>query len=194
MGTADPERRFLALISQWLLALPHDLRVLFEAKDDPNLDRIAREIAAGAILYVLNPDTSSDEKFIGFADDVIILRCALRAVVDRGGEGAEDFRSRFAEYFDTLDADLALCQQVMGDTYTWFAGKVDSLPKQVYKGKKLPQYIDDDEVSEMLYEDGLAFGTEFPLDEGKLGMRLKKPETLLEPLRRKALEERKKIA
>ena len=32
------------------------------------------------------------------------------------------------------------------------------------------------------------------VDEGKLGMRLKKPETLLEPLRRKAIEERKKIA
>jgi uncharacterized membrane protein YkvA (DUF1232 family) len=195
VGTAqDLERRFLALISEWLLALPHDLKVLFEAKDDPNLERKAREIAAGAILYVLNPDTSSDEKFVGFADDAIILRTALAAVLEHGGEGAEDFRSRFDEYYQSLEADLDLCRKAMGDTYSWLAGKIESLPKQVYKGKKVPQYIDDEEHSEMVYEDGLAFATEFPIDENKLGMRLKKPETLLEPLRRKALEERKKIA
>jgi len=195
VGTAqDLERRFLALISEWLLALPHDLKVLFEAKDDPNLERKAREIAAGAILYVLNPDTSSEEKFIGFANDAIVLRTALAAIVEHGGEGAGDFRSRFDDYYGSLDADLDLCRQAMGDTYSWLAGKIDNLPKQVYKGKKVPQYIDDEEHSESVYEDGLAFATEFPIDEGKLGMRLKKPETLLEPLRRRAIEERKKIA
>lgn len=192
----DLERRFLTLVSEWLLALPHDLKVLFEAKDEPNLDRPAREIAAGAILYVLNPDPApaNEEKFIGFADDVIIVRLALEEIVARGGEGSDGFRTRFEEYYRTVDADLELCRQVMGETFTWLAGKVESLPRQVYKGKRLAQYIDDDESVEMLYEDGLAFGTEFPIDEGKLAMRLKKPETLLEPLRRKALEERKKIA
>ena len=82
----------------------------------------------------------------------------------------------------------------MGDTYTWVVGKVDGLSKQVYKGKKVAQYIDDEESVETLYEDGLAFATDYPLDEDKLAMRLKRPETLLEPLRRKALEEKKKIA
>ncbi len=197
MGTAqDPDRRFLALVSEWLLALPHDLKVLFEAKDDPNLEREARETAAGGILYVLTPDSApaSEEKFIGYADDAIIVRAALRSIVDKGGEGAPAFRSRFQEYYDTLDDDLALCRSVLGDTYSWLSGKVEALPRQAYKGKKVPQYIDDDESVEMLYEDGLAFATEYPVDEGKLGMRLKKPETLLEPLRRKANEERKKIA
>ncbi len=197
MGTAqDPDRRFLALVSEWLLALPHDLKVLFEAKDDPNLEREARETAAGGILYVLTPDSApaSEEKFIGYADDAIIVRAALRSIVDKGGEGAEDFRRRFQEYYDTLDDDLALCRSVLGDTYSWLSGKVDALPRQAYKGKKVPQYIDDDESVEMLYEEGLAFATEYPVDEGKLGMRLKRPETLLEPLRRKANEERKKIA
>jgi uncharacterized membrane protein YkvA (DUF1232 family) len=195
VGTAqEQERRFVSLISEWLLALPHDLKVLFEAKDDPNLERDAREIAAGAILHVLTPDTSSEEKFIGFADDVIILRLALRAIVARGGEGAGDFRNRFEDYYGVVDAGLELCQRVMGDTYTWLEGKVDVLPRQVYKGKKVPQYIDDEESAEMVYEDGLQFATDFPIDESKLGMRLKRPETLLEPLRRRALEDRKKHA
>lgn len=188
------ERRFLTTISEWLLALPHDLKVLFEAKDEPNLERPAREIAAGAILYILTPDTSSDEKFVGFADDALILRAALRAIVATGGEGAPAFRERFAEYFETLDDGLSLCQSVMGDTYEWFVGKIATIHKQVYKGKKVAQYIDDDESVELLYEDSLAFATEFPLDENKLSMRLKKFETLLEPLRRKVAEEKKKLA
>jgi uncharacterized membrane protein YkvA (DUF1232 family) len=190
----DLGRRFLSTISEWLLALPHDLKVLYEAKDDPNLERESREIAAGAILYILTPDTSSDEKFVGFADDAIILRVALRSIVAKGGEAAPAFRERFEEYFVNLDADLALCEQAMGDTYTWFAGKVGHLNRQIYKSKKVPTYIDDDETAELLYEDGLAFATDYPLDENKLQMRLKRPETLLEPLRRKVAEEKKKIA
>jgi hypothetical protein len=192
----DVERRFLSLVSGWLLALPHDLKVLFEAKDDPNLERPAREIAAGAILFVLNPDPApaGEEKFIGYADDVIIVRLALEAIAARGGEGAGDFRARFEEYYEKLNGELDLCRRAMGETFDWLAGKIAGLPKQVYKSKKLAQYIDDDEAVETLYEDGLAFATEYPLDEDKLAMRLKRPETLLEPLRRKALEDRKKIA
>jgi hypothetical protein len=177
-----------------LLSLPHDLKVLFEAKDEPNLDRAARETAAGAILYVLNPDISGEENFVGFADDAILLRAALREVIARGGEGAPAFKDRFEEYFTTLDGDLDLCSQVMGDTYAWLQGKIAGLPKQSYKGKKVPQYLDDDEEAESLYEDGRAFATDYPIDEDKLAMRLKRPETLLEPLRRKAAEEKKKIA
>lgn len=190
----DLERRFLTTISSWIVSLPHDLKVLFEAKDEPNLDREAREIAAGAILYVLTPDTSSSEDFVSFADDAVVLREALLAVIRHGGEGARDFRDRFAEYYDTLDADLDVCKQVMGDTHTWLAGKIDGLKKLVYKGKKVSLYLDDDAAGQELYDDGLAFATDYPIDEEKLSMRLKKVETLLDPLKRKAADERKKIA
>jgi len=62
------------------------------------------------------------------------------------------------------------------------------------KGKKLPTYIDDEAAAEELYEDSLAFATEYTIDESKLGMRLKKADTLLEPLKRKAADDRKKLA
>lgn len=190
-----PERRFLTIVTSWLCSLPHDLKVLFEAKDEPNLEREAREAAAGAILYVLTPQpSSSDADFVGFADDAIMLRCALRAIIAKGGEGASGFKERFQEYYENLDADLELCQQAMGDTLTWLLTKVEGLPKLSYKQKKVPTYIDDEEAVESLYEDSLAFATDYPIDEEKLSMRLKKPETLLEPLRRRAAEEKKKIA
>ena len=84
-------------------------------------------------------------------------------------------------------------QQVFGDVYAWVAGKVEGLPRQAYKGKKLALYIDDDEQVAVLWEDGLAFQTDFPLDEDKLAMRLKRIDTLLEPMRRKMAEEKRKI-
>ena len=186
------ERRYLSTVSGWLVSLPHDLKVLFEAKDEPNLERSARELAAGAILYILSPDTSGAEPFVAFADDAILLREALRAISERGGEGASAFRDRFAEYYDTIEDDLALCKEAMGDAYDWLFEKINGLNKLVYKGKKVQQYIDDEEQSEILYEDGLAFATDYPIDEEKLGMRLKKPETLLEPLRRRAAEEKRR--
>ncbi len=190
----DVERRFLATATRWLVALPHDLKVLFEAKDDPNLERPAREIAAGAILYVLGTERGSEPDFVAFADDAVLLREALRAVAARGGEGAAALRERFVEYYATLDEDLDVCARAMGDSFTWLAGKIDGLHKQVYKGKKVAQYIDDDEDVELLYEDSLEFATDYPVDEEKLEMRLKKPDTLLEPLKRKAAEEKKRIA
>src|SRR6185295_11142052 len=80
----DLDRRYLTLVSGWLVSLPHDLKVLFEAKDEPTLDRVARELAAGAILYVLTKDTSGEADFVGFADDAILLREALRQVGKQG--------------------------------------------------------------------------------------------------------------
>ena len=190
----DASREFLTTVSGWLVSLPHDLRVLFEAKDEPNLDRVAREAAAGAIVFVLTPDKTADADFVRFADDAILFRTVLQYVAAKGGEGAADFKDRFAEYYETLDADLEVVKGVMGDTYEWIAGKVATLGKQVYKGKKLPMYIDDEAAAEELYEDSLAFATEYTIDEDKLSVRLKKLDTLLEPLKRKAADDRKKFA
>jgi hypothetical protein len=173
------------------------LKVLFEAKDEPNLDREARETAAGAIVYVLAPEpstTGQEPDFVAFADDTVVVRAALQAIAATGGEGAADFKTRFAEHYQTLDDDLELCKGAMGDAYAWLEGKVPGLKKLAYKGKKLAIYIDDDEAQELLYEDGLAFATDYPIDEEKLSMRLKKPETILEPLKRKAAAEKQKIA
>ena len=189
----DASRQFLTTVSGWLVSLPHDLRILFEAKDEPNLDRVAREAAAGTIVFVLTPDKTADADFVRFADDAILFRAALQNIAKVGGEGAADFRERFAEYYRTLDTDLELCKQVMGDTFDWIAGKLPVLGKQVYKGKKLPMYIDDEAAAEELYEDSLAFATEYTIDEDKLSVRLKKLDTLLEPLKRKAADDRKKL-
>lgn len=189
---STPEARFVELFKTWLVSLPHDLKIAIEAMDDENLPRSARELAVGAIMYVVSPNdfvSDRNEAVASYADDAILLRLALRAVVVDGGEDGVAFRERFSELFDGLDEDLKVCRGLMGDLMTWLEGKVAGLRTQNYKGKKLALYLDNDEARETLYEDGLAFRTDYPVDDKIIGDKLKKASTVIDVMRRRKAEE-----
>jgi uncharacterized membrane protein YkvA (DUF1232 family) len=193
---AEIGRRFVETMRAWLISLPHDLKILYEASADENLDRAARELATGAIIYTISPTDfiSSDRSdFTGYADDCVILRVTLRRIAAKNDEDSNQFRDRFADFFEKLDEELDVCKQAMGELYTWLESRVDHLGEQEYKSKKVGSYVDDEELSELLYEDGLVFATEYPVDEDDLADRFKKASTILEVIqRRKAEEDRKK--
>jgi uncharacterized membrane protein YkvA (DUF1232 family) len=180
----------------WLASLPHDLKILYEASSDENLPRKSRELAVGAILYVVSPSdyvAADRSDFTSYADDCLILRLALRRIAAEGDEDFQQFRERFSEFFARLEDELAISEKAMGELFTWLDARVDHLVELEYKGKKVAAYLDDDELSELLYEDGLAFATEYPVDEDDLGDRFKKASTIMEVLqRRKAEEDRKR--
>lgn len=189
---STPEARFVELFKTWLVSLPHDLKIAIEAMDDENLPRSAREIAVGAIMYVVSPNdfvSDRNEAVASFADDAILLRLALLAVVADGGEDGGAFRERFPELFDGLDDDLKICHGIMGDLMAWLESKVAGLRTQNYKGKKLALYLDNDEAREILYEDGLAFRTDYPVDDKIIGDKLKKASTVIDVMRRRRAEE-----
>jgi uncharacterized membrane protein YkvA (DUF1232 family) len=190
----DVEKRFLSTLSAHLVSLPFDLKVLYEASVDPNLEREALEVATGAILYIISPnDIISDKnEAIGFTDDVIMLRLALKHI--GGSESAAGFRERFAEVYEKLDEDLKLYEDFFGDIYTWLASKVPLLPKQIYKSKTVKDYLDDDEASSFLYEVGLSFTTDYRITERSLEGRLKRTDHIVELLKRRRAEEAKRIA
>ena len=52
------ESKFVELVRDWLVSLPHDLKIAFDAMDDENLPRSVREVAAGVIAYVVSPNDS----------------------------------------------------------------------------------------------------------------------------------------
>src|SRR5262245_2685154 len=190
------ERRFLSTVSGFLVSLPFDLKVLFEAKDDPDLDRKARELACGAILYVLTPgDVAGEKNIIGFVDDVIIVRLALKHIIDKGGDGAQAFRNRFAEQYATLDDALACFSEFLGpEVYGWLASKMDTLPKLSYRNKRVPAYIDDEETAEDLYEQGLTFQTDYEITEEVLRDKFKQVKPVVEHLQKRRTEEARKIS
>ncbi|RMH43472.1 MAG: hypothetical protein D6689_05060 [Deltaproteobacteria bacterium] len=172
-------------MTEWLVSLPHDIKMLYEAAADQDLARGAREVAVGAIISTIGqghlPGVPPDD-FSNYCDSAILLRMALQRIVAIGGEDAETLRSRFDGFFASLDEDLALCREAIGDRYEWLEQKLERLPTLTYKGKKIADYLDDDDASAFLYEEGLEFRTEYEVDEDLLGDRLKKAQTILDAL------------
>lgn len=191
MSAAAAELKFVELVRGWLVSLPHDLKIAFDAMDDENLPRPVREVAAGVVAYVVSPNdfiTDRNDTVVSFADDALLLRLALAQALGTG-EDEDAFRGRFPELFENLDANLTLCKSVMGELMTWLESKVPNLPKLDYKGKKITKYLDDEAAREQLFDDGLVFRTDYPVDEKTITDKLKKASTITEVMKRRKDEE-----
>ncbi|HEY4056960.1 MAG TPA: hypothetical protein VGM39_10130 [Kofleriaceae bacterium] len=191
MITAAVESKFVELVRGWLVSLPHDLKIAFDAMDDENLPRPVREVAAGVVAYVVSPNdfiADRNDAVVSYADDALLLRMGLNKALGTG-EDEQAFRDRFPELFEGLDENLSLCKSVMGDLMTWLESKVPLLPKLDYKGKKIVKYLDDETSRELLYDDGVVFRTDYPVDEKTIGDKLKKSTTITEVMKRRKDEE-----
>ena len=191
MTSIAAESKFVELVRGWLVSLPHDLKIAFDAMDDENLPRPVRELAAGAVAYVISPnDVVSDrhDQVVSYADDVVLLRLALQKALGPG-EDEQAFRDRFPELFEGLEDHLALCKGILGELMLWLEGKIGGLATMDYKGKKINKYIDDEEAREQLFEDGLVFRTDYPVDEKTITDKLKKASTITDVLRKHQAEE-----
>jgi uncharacterized membrane protein YkvA (DUF1232 family) len=189
----NAESKFVELVRSWLVSLPHDLKIAFDAMDDENLPRPARELATGVAIYVVSPKDSvadRNDAVVSFADDAVLLRLVFQKALGKT-EDEQAFRDRFPELFDNLDDNLALCKSVMGELMTWLESKVGTLniKSTMYKGKKLAVYLDDDEAREQLFDDGLVFRTDYPVDETTIGDKLKKATTILDTMKRARADE-----
>jgi len=190
----DLERRFLETLSKALVSLPFDVKVLLEAISDQELEHSVREIAAATVIHVISPKEGNVEAPVRHAEDVLLLRLALAKIAAEGGEGAEAFRDRFAENYGRLDEELALFREVFGsDVMSWLGTRWGSLLKAVYAKKKVPMFVDDEEVGTFLYDEGLRFGTEYPITEKSLAGRVKQVQPFIDHLNRKRDQDRKKI-
>lgn len=159
--------------------------------DDENLPRPVREVAAGVVAFVVSPNdfiADRNDAVVSFADDAVLLRLALTKALGKG-EDEDAFRGRFPELFESLDENLALCKTVMGELMTWLESKVEGLPKLDYKGKKVTKYLDDETAREQLFDDGLVFRTDYPVDEKTITDKLKKASTITEVMKRRRDEE-----
>jgi uncharacterized membrane protein YkvA (DUF1232 family) len=185
------ESKFVELVRSWLVSLPHDLKIAFDAMDDENLPRAVREVAAGVVAYVISPNdfvSDRNDAVVSYADDALLLRLALAKALGKG-EDEQAFRDRFPELFESLDDNLTLCKSVMGELMTWLESKVGSLPTLDYKGKKVTKYLDNEEAREQLFDDGLVFRTDYPVDEKTIADKLKKASTVIEVMKRRKTEE-----
>ena len=68
-----------------------------------------------------------------------------------------------------------------------------ALAKVVYAKKKIPMFVDDEEVGTFLYDEGLKFGTNYPITEKSLAGRVKQVQPFIDHLTRKRDQDKKKI-
>ena len=61
------------------------------------------------------------------------------------------------------------------DAIAWLDGKWPALGKAVYSRKKISQFVDDEELGTFLYDEGLRFGTEYPITEKTLAAGSSRP-------------------
>ncbi len=192
MSASAAEQQFVETMSSWLVSLPFDLKILFEAADNENLPREGRELVVGAIIYAISPnDAIADrhDSFVSYSDDCLMVRLALRDGVG-DGEDAKRFKQRFAEFFEPLSSELAICKAAMGDDiFHWLASKTEGLPKLTYKGKSVGDFLDNDDAAALLYEDGLAFTTDYPIEEESLADKFKKASTIIDFMQRRMVED-----
>ena len=123
----DLERRFLETLSQGLISLPFDLKVLLEAVSDPDLDHGVREAAAAAVVHIINPKDGNVDPPVRHVEDVVLLRLALVKIVAEGGADGVVFRERFSENYAKLDEELATFRAVLGDTVDWLDSRWSAL-------------------------------------------------------------------
>jgi hypothetical protein len=188
------ERTFLDTISRTLVSLPFDLKILLEAVADSDLEQGTRELAAATVVHVITAKEGNVDPPVRFAEDVIQLRLALAKIVAEGGEGAPAFKERFAEDYGRLDEELALFRSVFGDDVVdWLDSRWPTLAKAVYAKKKIPMFVDDEEVGTFLYDEGLKFGTNYPITEKSLAGRVKQVQPFIDHLARKRDQDKKKI-
>lgn len=193
MSAREAEQQFVETMSAWLISLPFDLKTLYDAADDENLAREIREMAVGAIIYVISPnDVIADrhDTFVSYCDDCIMIRIALQRVLSDDNPDARQFMQRFPQFFEPLNDDLARCTQVMGkELFDWLADKVETLRQLAYKGKTVAMFLDDADAASLLYEDGLAFTTDYPIEEEALADKFKKASTVVDFIKRRKAEE-----
>jgi hypothetical protein len=188
------ERRFLETISRTLVSLPFDLKILLEAVADSDLEHDTRVLAAATVVHVITPKEGNVDPPVRFAEDVVLLRLALVKIAAEGGEGAPAFKERFAEDYGRLDEELEVFRQVFGDdVVAWLDSRWATLAKGVYAKKKIPVFVDDEEVGTFLYDEGLQFGTNYPITEKSLAGRVKQVQPFIDHLARRRDQDKKKI-
>ena len=167
MNETGVEKQFVERMRELLVSLPYDLKVLFEAMSDEDLSVETRQLAVRTVIYCLSlsdpiPGTLG---LIGFVDDVVTTRIALTKMQEIGGEAMGEYPQRFPEQFDPLKSDVELIGAYLGNTVDWVHWRLDKMSGVKYKGKSVADYLDDEEAGQRLYEEGLAFTTDYEIDD-----------------------------
>ncbi len=194
MAAAEVERSFLERVSEYLISLPYDLKILQEAVPNLDLELNVRLLAVGTVVHTLLPQEGEPGP-LRYVDDVLYVRATLDEVARGDSEGAVAFRQRFdTEIYARLQDDLQLFSSYLGELWPWLTAKLPGFSKLMLKGKKPAQAIDDEEIATLFYDEGLAFQTNYPVNEEQVRNKLRRADQVRDLFNKRFQDDKKKIA
>jgi hypothetical protein len=190
----ENEQSFLEVFTAALVALPFDLKVLVDVIAEADLDAAAQEQAAAAFIHILSPKDGHYEPFLRHAEDVVLLRLALKHVADGGGDGVAHLRARFPDSFGNLETELGLMREALGvRVVDWLDSRWPSLKKAVYAKKTAVKLVQDESLVPFLYDVADEFATNYSITES-IGSRVKQVQPIREHLERKLEQDKMRIS
>lgn len=145
----------IAVIRARVSSIPADLKALFAIVDDPELTDDLRALAAAAIFYNLNPSNLLPHNAggaLGFADDVIAIRCALDEVRKQNPERAKKHAEAAPESWEGLEHEIEIISKLLGDLWAPFGDAWRTVGAQEWRGHRAKNCVSDAEESTWLYE------------------------------------------
>lgn len=158
------------MMTDGILSLPQDLKVVLRIAEDPEIDDEGRIAAAGALLHVLSSSNAIPgmRGILAFVDDVLVLRLVLERVEKTNPDVMARHRTDSPEEFARFDEQMKLSREYLGDLIVVLDKAAESVGKLKFEGYSATQCGADEEAMTWLYDavhEAIVERLEFDEDE-----------------------------
>ena len=162
--------RFRELITDGILALPQDLKVVLRVAEDPEISDEGRVAAAGALLHVLSSSNAIPgmRGTLAFVDDVLVLRLVLENIERSNPEAMARHREDSPELFVRFDEQLEAARAYLGELIVVLDKAAASVGTLKFEGYSAQQCGVDEDAMTWLYDavqEAIVDQLEFDEDE-----------------------------
>jgi len=178
--------RFEQLVGEAIVSLAQDMKAVLRIVEDPEIDDVSRESAAGALIHVLSgPNVIPGMRgILGYVDDVLVLRLVLERIERSSPEAMARHREQSPELLEPLVEQLETVRAYLGTLVSVLEGAVDGLPKLTHLGHTPRQCVEDAEGTTWLYDEVQeAIVEQLEFDEDEVNREVKHVDRILEALR-----------
>lgn len=146
--------RFVELMEEAVIALPHDLKSVLRIVEDPEVDEDSRVALAGALIHVLSrgaaiPGVRGTLQHVG---SVLLLRLALEKANAASEEAMAAHLEASPDLMEPMAEQLEVARAYLGDGMSVLDESAGKLEKLNWKGHSAPECVTDTESSTWLYD------------------------------------------
>lgn len=181
--------QFLEVVRLAILSLPSSLKTILRIAEDPEFTDEGRGLAVGALLHWLSAANTVPgiRGLLSYVDDVLIMRLALEKLEETDTEVIRRYREDAPELFGSLAEDLKIIRHHLGPAVRVLESATATIQKIKYKGYSVEQFILDDLLGNLLYEEVQSSLIELDLEEEEVARILNKGiDSIISTLRKRA--------